>query len=175
MKSILFCVLFFFAGLNLAKAYDLDKIRKDYIASVKDTKKSEELYSYLSAIKNPDAIILAYLGSAEAIRAKHSWNPYNKMSYLNEGFKKLNEAVEKDPNQLEVRFLRFTLQHYVPNFLGYSKNINEDKGRIISLLKNKNTGSLRDEKDLMNNMIHFMIESEECNPNEVALLKKMSI
>ncbi|MEO5912519.1 MAG: hypothetical protein ABIP95_16660 [Pelobium sp.] len=175
MKPILFFILFFFAGYNVVKAYDIAKIRKDYVAAVKDSKKSEELYSYLSAIKNPDAIILAYLGSAEAIRAKHSWNPYHKMSFLNEGFKKLDAAVEKDPNQLEVRFLRFTLQHYVPDFLGHSKNIAQDKNKIINLLKNKNTGSLGAEKDLINNMIHFMIESKECNAHEITSLKKLSV
>ena len=174
MRLIVF-ILFGLINLNTAFAYDLNKIRKDYYLAVEDSKKSEELYTYLSSIKNPDAIILAYLGSAQAIRAKHSWNPYNKVSYLKEGFKKLDAAVKKDPDHLEVRFLRFTLEHYVPDFLGYSKNLVADKDKIIHLLTNKDTGSLSGQKAILQNMINFLIESKECSAKEIGILQKLSI
>src|SRR6476661_3554940 len=97
--------------INKSYGYDIQKIRKDYIASIKNESTAVKLYEQLQAIKNPDPLILAYLGSAQAIRAKHAWSPINKLNYLKEGCKTLDKAVNKNPNQLEIRFLRFSLQH----------------------------------------------------------------
>ena len=157
----------------MAAAPDLKKIREDYIASISNSEKANALCAQLQAIKNPDALILAYLGSAQAIKAKHAWNPVNKMSYLNQGFNTINKAVNKDPNQLEVRFLRFSLQFYVPSFLGYSKNIDTDKDKIITLLQNEKNSNLNIDKKILKDMVNFMIDSKKCDAQEIAILRKV--
>jgi hypothetical protein len=157
----------------MASAPDLKKIREDYIASINSSEKAETLCAQLQAVKNPDALIMAYLGSAQAIKAKHAWNPVNKMSFLNQGFKTINQAVAKDPNNLEVRFLRFSLQYYVPGFLGYSKNLDNDKEKIISLLQNQRNTNLNVDKKIIKDMVNFMIDSKKCDAKEIEILKKV--
>lgn len=162
--------------LNLSsKAENLVKIRDEYIIAIKDGEKANELYKQLSAIKNPDPIILAYLGSTQALLAKHHWNPVNKLSLINQAFENINLAVEKDPNQLEIRFLRFSLQYYVPTILGYNKNLITDKNKIVSLIQKGNPKSLKVDQQILKNMAHFMVNSKKCTDKEIEILKKVLV
>jgi len=171
MKTII-TLIFFIGSFYQSKAIDINQLRKDYILSVEDSDKADELCEKLEAVKNPDAIILAYLGSVQAIKGKHAWNPVNKLSYLKQGFATIDKGIAKDPNQLEVRFLRFSLQYYVPAFLGYSKNLIADKNKIVALIKNTTASDLKMSKDVFKNIINFMINSKKCNAQEIAILKK---
>jgi hypothetical protein len=45
--------------------------------------------------------------------------------------KTLSKAIAADPANPEIRFLRFSIQYYVPAFLGFSKNLDEDKKVIV--------------------------------------------
>ena len=161
---------------KIVMAYDIEKIRINYIKAVNDSKKSEKFYKELSVIAKPDALILAYLGSAQAIRAKHAWNPVNKMSYLKQGSKTLDAAVNTAPNNLEVRFLRFSLEHFLPPFLGYSKHLETDKDKILELLEHKNMAAIiKGNTKILKNIINFMIESKRCSPTEVDTLNKLKV
>ena len=172
--AFLFLIPFLLSNISLA--YDIDKIRNNYIEAINDNKKSEALYKELSAIAKPDALILAYLGSAQAIRAKHAWNPVNKMSYLKQGSKTLDAAVNTAPNNLEVRFLRFSLEHFLPPFLGYSKHLETDKDKILELLEHKNMAAIiKGNTKILKNIINFMIESKRCSPTEVDTLNKLKV
>lgn len=158
--------------IQYSYAYDIQKIRKDYIEAIKSESAANKLYDQLKVIKNPDPLITAYLGSAQAIRAKHAWNPVNKLNYLKEGCKTLDKAVAKNPNQLEIRFLRFSLQHYIPTFLGYSKDLNQDKAKIIELIQKHEIITLQLDKTIMRDMIKFLINSKRCDEEEIAILKE---
>lgn len=173
MKTTIYSLFILIFSFNAMAATDLKKIREDYIASINDSDKADVLCSQLKAIKDPDALIMAYLGSAQAIKAKHAWNPVNKMSYLKQGFNTINQAVAKDPNHLEVRFLRFSLQFYVPAFLGYSKNLDADKDKIITLLQNQKNANLNIDKKIIKDMVNFMIDSKKCDAQEIAILRKV--
>ncbi len=170
--KLLFSIIIFLGSFIQSNAMDIGQLRKDYINSISNSDKADELYEKLGAVKNPDALTLAYLGSVEAIKGKHAWNPVDKLSYLKQGFATINKAVAKDPNQLEVRFLRFTLQYYVPGFLGYSKNLIADKDKIVSILKKHPSDDLKVDGEILKNMVNFMIDSKKCNAQEVAVLRK---
>jgi|SRR6476659_3109330 len=172
MKHLIIGLIVLFQ-INNALAYDINEIRADYIEAINNSEKADELYKELTSLKSRDALVMAYLGSTIAVKAKHEWNPVNKLSYIKQAFRILNEAVEKAPNQLEVRFLRFTLEHYVPEFLGYSKNINQDKAKVIDLVKKSNVQSLKIDAKILRDMVNFMIDSKRCSPNEVAVLQKV--
>lgn len=175
MKHILlFFITFLFVKITMA--YDIEKIRLDYVAAVNDGKKAEVFYKELKAINKPDALILAYLGSAEALRAKHAFNPINKLAYLKHGSNTLAKAVNAAPNNIEIRFLRFSLEHYVPSFLGYSKNLEVDRIKIIDLLQHKNkTEGVSDNAPIKKNIINFLLESKRCSPTEITILKNLLV
>ncbi len=160
---------------TIAGAYDLDKIRLDYISAINDSKKADLFYKQLLKIPSPEPVIQAYLGSAAAVRAKHAWNPVNKLSYLNEGFKIIDKAVKRDPNQLEVRFLRFSLAHYLPSFLGKGGNLTTDKLKIIDLIKKNELATMQVNQKVLKDMVNFMIDSKRCSKDEVVFLKTVKL
>jgi hypothetical protein len=175
MKNLILILFITISSFSFTKAANLEQIREDYIAAISDSDKADKLCNQLQEVKNPSALIMAYLGSVQAIKAKHAWNPVNKMSYLKQGFDTIDKAVKKDPNQLEVRFLRFSLQYYVPSFLGYSKNLINDKNKIVSILKNSSNMKFDVDGEILKNMVNFMIDSKKCNSQEIAVLEKVLV
>ncbi len=86
----------------------------------------------LEAVKNSNALYMAYYGAFQSLMAKHAFNPYNKLDYLKKSQQSLNKAISQNPTDAEMRFLRFSIQYYVPRFLGYSSNLEEDKKVILA-------------------------------------------
>lgn len=149
-------------------ADELAELRKDYFASINNENAAEKFYNNLKKKSPTDPLVMAYYGSAQALRAKHAFNPYNKISYLKSGLKTLEAAVNKSPDNLEIRFLRFSLEHYIPAFLGYSKHLETDKKKIIYLIQLKKFDPK--DKELLNNLLKFMKETKRCSAEEIAIL-----
>jgi len=149
-------------------ANDLPQIRKEYYAAVNNAKASEKLYDELRAKGSSDPLVMAYYGSAQALRARHAFNPYHKLAYLKSGFRTLESAVIKSPDNLEIRFLRFSLEHYIPSFLGYSKHLESDKKKIVELAKRKEFGTM--DRALLLNMLSFLKETKRYSNQEIAIL-----
>ena len=69
----------------------------------------------------------AYLAAGFVLKAKHVNSPFSKWSFFKKGVNKLDHVINKNPNFVEFRWLRYCLQNNVPNFLNYNKNLSEDK------------------------------------------------
>lgn len=167
MKQFIFVLLFLPLALI---ANDLPQIRKDFFAAITDEKAADKLYTELKAKNSSEPIVMAYYGSVHALRGKHAFNPYNKVAFLKGGTKTLNASVSKSPENLEIRYLRFSLEHYVPPFLGYSKHLEADRKKIIELSRQKKFGAM--DKPLLRSLLVFMKESKRCSPQEIATLEQ---
>lgn len=104
----------------------LELIRSNYYKAVQDKELCEKMIAELTKTKDNSATHLAYLGSFQTISANHVFSPFNKLNNFKEGKGNLEKAVKKEPNNVEVRFLRLSVQKKAPSFLGYKANINED-------------------------------------------------
>ena len=60
------------------------------------------------------------------IMAKHVFNPFSKLSYFNKGKLILEKAIQAEGKNVELRFLRYSIQTNVPAFLGYKSNLKND-------------------------------------------------
>jgi hypothetical protein len=58
--------------------------------------------------------------------------------------------------------LRFSVEHNVPGFLGFNKDLITDRDEIISQLNKKNYGT--GDKDLTVAIIKFLLNSKRCTP-----------
>jgi hypothetical protein len=108
----------------MLKAVNSEEFTKQFLA-----KATEDL----KATKR--SVFEAYIGIAYLFMAKHSGNPFSKLSYFKKGKRHLEAAVAKSPKCLEIRFLRYTTQMEMPHFLGYNKSILEDKKFILEHYK----------------------------------------
>jgi len=76
---------------------------------------------------NPtDPLIMAYLGSARLLEAARAMAPWRKGKLAKEGLRMLDEAVEKSPEQLEIRFLRAVSTSHLPDFFKRWKQSQSD-------------------------------------------------
>lgn len=114
-------------GLVFSQNIDLEKIRTVY-ANAKDSEKESMFFlSQLADIKSPSPIEQAYHGAFLAIKANFAYNPFSKMSLVQDGMKKINSAAKLDPENIEIRYLRYTIQNEIPRILNLSDNLIEDK------------------------------------------------
>jgi hypothetical protein len=128
------------------------------------SKTTDSLYKNLSAIKNRPGVIISYLATLSACKAKLSWNPYMKLKHLNNAEATYKTAVSADPHNIEIRFLRFSVEHNVPGFLGFNKDLAADSQEIISQLDKRNYGTA--DKDLTVAIIKFLLQSKRCTPSQ---------
>lgn len=149
---------------------DFKNIKVAVHRAIESSAVTDSLYLALKSERAENPLIVAYMGTLEALKAKHSWNPYNKLRYVSLSQKTMKKAVDRDPNNLEIRFMRFTIQHYTPAFLGFSKDLEEDRKAIVRQFRNKKFG-LADQA-LIKNMATFMIQSDRCLKEELIVLKK---
>ena len=129
-------------------------------------------YDQAQKEKITDAVVLAYLGVATAMQAQVAEGISDKLRYFSEGKDKIEEAVKLDPNNPEIRFLRFSVQSEVPAILGYRSDIGEDYDLVLYYL---NAGQYLPSREYCIRMKTFMMASEVLDKNQKNQLKNISI
>ncbi len=141
----------------------LNEFRHTYYSGVENEEFADSLQNLLSSsfgsdTSNYPAIALAYKAGVIALRSKHAFWPFSKMSYLNESMDIFAEAIDDDPNNLEIRFMRFSILYYVPGILGYDEEEEKDLNKVFELLLNKDFSTI--DFELQEGMAEFLIESD---------------
>ncbi|MCS6833999.1 MAG: hypothetical protein NZ521_10530, partial [Flammeovirgaceae bacterium] len=73
---------------------------------------------------------IAYEAAFEAFMAKKAWNPYDKLAHVDMSKRIFKQIVEKDPENIEYRFLRLSMNHHLPSFLQETRWLEEDKAKL---------------------------------------------
>jgi hypothetical protein len=183
MNKIFFFTLLFLNSFLLAEAVKVDSaelefIRHKFYLGIEDEDQVDTLESYLVIMygrdfNNIDPVITAYYGAIEALRGKHAFFPFTKLSYVNSSQEILAKAIEQKPYNLEIRFLRFSILHHIPGILGYSREREEDKNIIFNLLKQKDYSQLNIQRQ--EGIIEFMISSDRLSEEQTEELLKLTI
>jgi hypothetical protein len=139
--------------------------RKAYQEALENPLKNKLLQQQLRQYSDPIAI--AYMGISQMLSAKDSWNPLEKLRLVKKGMDLVREAVEKQPQDLEIRFLRFSAQLSLPSFLQEMDVLEEDRKSLLSMLESYTTDT-----SLKSTVIHGLIESGYCTTQEKVWLKK---
>ncbi|MCI4670870.1 MAG: hypothetical protein MRZ79_22230 [Bacteroidia bacterium] len=147
----------------------LDQLRAAYQKAVDHPHRAGRLWEELKKYRGDQGVVLAYKASALALKAKHDWNPYNKLNWLNESMNIFREAVKLDSQNIEIRFLRFAIQHYSPEFLNHSQHIDEDKMVILTNFGKYETYELQ--KDHLKSFFEFFEESKRFSNDELLAIK----
>ncbi len=127
--KFLTCFLIVFSGLNLtAKDPSVSLVRLKFNNSTSSEKTCKDLIKLLEPYtEKNNPLLLGYRGGATMLMAKHAINPFSKFSYFKKGKDMLEKAVLADNNNVELRFLRYTIQTNVPSILGYNSHLEKDK------------------------------------------------
>ena len=132
MKKLI--ILFFMICSNNIVSQNISEIRALYFNTTDNISKCNSLKTLLNSIENKNNTINAYIGANALLYCKHSDNSFKKYSYFKQGKKMIEDAVKSDPDNLEIKFLRYINQINAPWFLNYKCNIKDDLKFINSNL-----------------------------------------
>lgn len=85
----------------------------------------------LSSVNYDHPVILAYNNTAHLMLLDYRYNPIKKYTLFKTHSKRIDSIIKKNPTNVELRLLRYTVQNKVPSFLQYSAQLDED----IKLIK----------------------------------------
>ncbi len=173
MKLVLnvMLMLLMVSSTHFAESHSIDEIRDKFQKAIDNSNMTDKLSMELNKIQKPEPLVLAYIASLEALKAKHSWSPVSKLQYMESHKRMMNDAVRKSPNSMEIRYLRYNIQRSVPSYLGYSKNLAEDKMFIVDAFINKKFDSKN--KKLIKEVYDYMVQSNSLTPEEKLKMGKV--
>lgn len=139
---ILIGILVFLSGLIIPQ--DLSQMREEYPKANSSEKITDHLFEELSKVQNSnDPVLLAYKGAVSTLKAKYAKGIKNKKEYFKAGVALLESSVKADPQNIEIRCLRLSVQENAPKIVGYKDNIDEDKQFILNNFKDIDSKEVR--------------------------------
>ncbi|SHE49929.1 hypothetical protein [Pedobacter caeni] len=140
---------------------ELREVKSLFEAAAHSKAAADQLLKILSVIgPSSPPVLICYKGVAEMMRCRYGFNPVNKFKRFKKGKVLIEEAVKKDPDNMEIRFLRFAIQTNLPGFLNYNDDIIKDKKHLLSNVK-----AIKDKK-LKQDILKYLSASSYCSEEE---------
>ena len=164
MKYIFLFLLSFISIIG--NAQDLKEVRELYPNAVENFENTTKLDAELQTVNNTEKpVLIAYKGAVKTLKAKFTKSKSDKKEFFKEGVALIEDSVIADPDNIEVRYLRLSVQENSPRFLGYHKNIEAYKEFI---LKNYTNTSPKELKSVIKD---FVMKSQNFSESEKTELK----
>lgn len=136
-------------------------VRNNYKEAVISKSKAFILNDNLKDVtKNDDQRFVAYKGAVIALTAKYQKGAKLKGDTFKNGVNLIEYAVAQNSTNIEIRFVRLSIQQNSPKFLKYNNNIEVDKKFI---LKNFNQIKSAELKEYLKG---YILESENFTEDE---------
>lgn len=160
-------LLFYLYVPLLIVKLNLNTVRAEYKLAVKSKAHTEKLHQLLQTVKKGDNnVFVAYKGAVTTLTARIEKGAANKKKRFFQGVELIEYAVLKSPENLEIRFLRLTIQQNSPKLLKYRKKKKEDKAFVLSKLKIEKSSSLK------KYIISYILASKHFTEEEKSLFSK---
>jgi len=143
MMKIL-AILLVFVTMNVNTIH-VKEIRESYKTCNQSKEHAEAFYELTKqSLGNKGAIYRGYHGAALALKAAYGWNPITKLSFFNKGKKMIDQAILSEPDNIELRMIRLSIQSNAPKMIGYYENIEEDKKFILDNISKVSANDLKE-------------------------------
>jgi len=139
----------------------LDSIREAYFSGPKTEESAIEFNKMMSEINLSTPTHKAYYGAALALKAKYGQNVREKKEFFVEAVEYIEAAVKAEPNNIEIRLIRLSVQENSPRIVKYKANMDEDKAMILENYNSQHTAVKRCIKDYITNSEFFTKEEKE--------------
>ncbi|MNG13638.1 hypothetical protein D3C84_973270 [compost metagenome] len=107
---------------------------------------------------------MAYKAASILLDSKLEKKLKDKIDRFKEGAKLLESTIKSEPNNIEIRLIRLSIQENVPGITGYKKNIKEDKKHITEHYAEQNAAL----KDYLKD---FILQSKSFSEKEKQFVK----
>lgn len=130
MKRVVFFLLLLLMEKQIF-ATDIAYIRSLFFEASQSKQKTDVMMqTLLKAEDKSKPILKGYTGMTYMLLAKHGFNFIARYNNFQKGKEMLEKAISEDKSNVELRFLRLSVQMNVPTFLNYSDDIEADKNFI---------------------------------------------
>lgn len=123
MRLLLLILLITTQGLSNTK--ELTLLRTSFDKAVMSEKGAK---LFLSTV-NPStsAIHKGYHAAVTMMMAQYAFSPFKKIDLYNRGKEQLEQCIKENPDEVELRFIRYMIQTNSPAFLKYNTSLSKDK------------------------------------------------
>ncbi|MBA6157243.1 hypothetical protein H3Z83_12035 [Tenacibaculum sp. S7007] len=130
MLVVLLHIILFFQSTNLK----VPDFIKEYDAL---SNKAEEL-KYIDKYQDSNNInIKAYVVSLKMKQAEYKLLPWSKLKIFNSEKRNIENLINKNPNNIHLRYIRLVIQENLPRILNYHSHIKEDQKFLKEMLSKK--------------------------------------
>lgn len=172
IRSIISILIIYSGTMASAQQVSLNTARETYFGMRVDECNALRLSDNFEKSPPANAVLKAYYGAASAAAPACLGNPAKKIAYFRKGKQLLADAVRLQPDNFEIRFLRFATQSKTPSFLGYDQHIGEDKRFLLANLDNGRK-TVSNER-IFGMILNFMATSEHLNKAEQDMIRRLT-
>jgi hypothetical protein len=119
---------------------DLPFIRVGFYQAVENSSATEALAAYIEKNygvlpKSFPPVVQAYYASVEGLKGKHAKDLFSKLGHVGKAVDLFRDLVETNPDNVEIRFLRFALFSQLPFFFGVRGYVSTDLAALVDQLE----------------------------------------
>ena len=163
MKTILIGCLVLWA--EAGRSQDLRAVRSLFLQAGNSEEACRDLLAKARSFNESNAVMMGYAGAAAMIMARHTINPFAKISWFREGRRSLDSAIGSDSWSAELHYLRYCIQRHCPGFLGYNGCIAADRAFLFEFLQADGDNELK-------KMIHEALSQDPAVQPSLTVIKK---
>lgn len=121
----------------------------------------EQVEYFIDLLKEDiSAEAIGYTAAMVFMKSRFVKSPFTKLKFFNQGKEILDSNIEKNPLNVEIRYIRYLMQKQIPAFLGYKNNLEEDFNIITTNIVGSSL-AVDFKKEILNNMLLVEKLSEE--------------
>lgn len=131
LLSLVTAFIFFFQN-------DLEALRTSYTKANSSSVNTEAFINLAEKQSGSDAVTNGYKAAAKIMEAKISKK--NRKALVKTGATNLESIIKSNPNNIELRLIRLSVQENIPKIVGYRGSIKDDKAFLINNYGKQNAG-----------------------------------
>jgi hypothetical protein len=165
-KQVYIFILVAIPVFSFAQTLDRQQLRSYFVEAAH---RRSALDSFINVIgqKSMTPYEECYLGICDGLEIQYIGSMWGKYKMLDKSRGHINAAIQKDPKDPEMRFIRFMLEHNIPAFLGMSTHIQGDLAYIF-----EHIDFLDDSPDMKKMAMEFIISSNRCSTDQRQLAER---
>ncbi|MDB5284100.1 MAG: hypothetical protein JWO06_3175 [Bacteroidota bacterium] len=165
MKWVFLLSFFTRGGVLSGQSLERQQLREGFLESTQRKSALDSFIKKLQVIQVKSPAQECYYGICLALLTEQTNGIVAKIKLVNQSKDILNHSIARDPRDPELRFIRLTLEHYLPAFLGMSKEIPCDLAIIFA-----NPDFFSDNPSLKKKALEFLLATHRCTPEQNNLL-----
>lgn len=93
--------------------------------------------------QQPLPVIKGYLAGATMISTKYIKNPFKIITIFNAAKHDLEELISENFDEVELRYIRYSIQKNTPRFVGYYRNMEDDRNILVKFIQDSADSDLK--------------------------------